>query len=141
MQTPATHDASLVAGAGQRFESARRLSFFSRFAGKTPEYKGASAPRVRLAYCNPPQKHIVARGRAEEWAVFCVVSVSVSGPHEAPAPGERSSYGCLAVGGILVLGWVVAAPKQRIASRLLGVPVIGAIHRSKKFLSSFEAPA
>jgi hypothetical protein len=27
----------LVAGAGQRFESARRLSFFSRFAGETGE--------------------------------------------------------------------------------------------------------
>jgi hypothetical protein len=27
VQTPATHDLSLVAGAGQRFESARRLSF------------------------------------------------------------------------------------------------------------------
>jgi hypothetical protein len=34
VQTPATPDASLVKRLGQRFESARRLSFFYRFAGK-----------------------------------------------------------------------------------------------------------
>ncbi len=43
-----------------------------------------SVPGVRLNYCNLPQKHIVAGGRAEEWAVFCVVSVGVSGSREAP---------------------------------------------------------
>ena len=46
---------------------------------------------VRLTYCNPLQKHLVARGRAEEWVVFCVVSVSVSGPHEPPAPGDEGA--------------------------------------------------
>jgi hypothetical protein len=35
LQSPATLDRSLIAGAGQRFESARRLSILWRFAGKT----------------------------------------------------------------------------------------------------------
>src|SRR5919112_3899449 len=42
--------------------------------------------------------------------------------------GEGSSCGCLALSIILVLGWAGAAPKHRVASRLLGVPVIGSIH-------------
>jgi hypothetical protein len=40
-----TYASKLVAGAGQRFESARRLSILSRFAGKT--LSGAKAPALR----------------------------------------------------------------------------------------------
>ena len=39
LQTPATHDRSLVMSRGKRFESARRFSFFCRFAGKISELK------------------------------------------------------------------------------------------------------
>ena len=62
VQTPATPDGSLVAGAGQRFESARRLLIFSRFAGKTPGHKGVSAPRPTPTHCNPPQKRSWSNG-------------------------------------------------------------------------------
>ena len=37
LQPSATINRTLVAGAGKRFESARRLSYFPRFAGKTLE--------------------------------------------------------------------------------------------------------
>jgi hypothetical protein len=69
---------------GKRFESARRLSFFCGFAGKIPEHHGASVPRARLTYCNPPQKHIGTGGGAEEWTLFCVTARDVSTPGEAP---------------------------------------------------------
>ena len=51
-----TLDSQLVAGAAQRFESARRLSFFSRFAGNTQ--RNAKAPNMMSGpiYCNPLTK-------------------------------------------------------------------------------------
>jgi hypothetical protein len=54
--------------------------FLSRFARKTSESKEAPVPRVKLTYCNPPQKHIVAGGRAEGGTLFCVLARGVSGP-------------------------------------------------------------
>ena len=44
-----------------------------------------SVPRVRLIYCNPPQKHIVAGGRAEEGALYCVTVRDVSRSREDPS--------------------------------------------------------
>jgi hypothetical protein len=40
---------------------------------------------VRLTYCNPPQKHIVAGGRAEEGMLFCILLRDVSWPFEDPS--------------------------------------------------------
>jgi len=44
---------SLVAGAGQRFESARRLFVFLRFAGKKQREPKVPDKRSESLYCNP----------------------------------------------------------------------------------------
>ncbi len=44
------------------------------------------------------------------------------------AHDEGSNCSCLALSIILILGWAGAEPKQRVALRLLGGPVIGSMH-------------
>jgi hypothetical protein len=56
------YGSKLVAGAGQRLESARRLSILLRFAAKTSESKEVSAPRPTLPYCIPLKRHYWSNG-------------------------------------------------------------------------------
>ncbi len=79
MQTPATPDLSLVAGAGVSGSSPLVGPLFLQICRENPEPKEASAPRVRLTYCNPPQKQFAAGGRAEEGALFCILLRGVCG--------------------------------------------------------------
>jgi hypothetical protein len=37
---------------------------------------------ARLTYCNPSQKHIVAGGRTEEGALFCILLRVCAGAHK-----------------------------------------------------------
>jgi hypothetical protein len=52
---------------------------FLQICRENLESKEASAPRVRLTYCNPPQKQFAAGGRAEEGALFCILLRGVCG--------------------------------------------------------------